>query len=124
MLLAPSNAAVGNGSTDAYFNDSAEAALLLEYANNTDVQLLNDNNLTVTMSVTKQLQVCYFSHFAFCCMGKHTLQSMISLIAYSYVLPAVCIMGLIGNIANLTTLASPRLRQVCPTVSQQVLSTL
>lgn len=37
---------------------------------------------------------------------------MISQVAYCYVLPAVCVLGLVGNVTNLVTLASPRLRQV------------
>jgi len=40
------------------------------------------------------------------------LQAMITTIAYCYILPTVCLLGLIGNFANLITLASPRLRQV------------
>ncbi len=38
--------------------------------------------------------------------------AQIALIAYCYVLPVICVIGIIGNITNLITLASPRLRAV------------
>lgn len=40
------------------------------------------------------------------------LASQVSLIAYCYVLPVVCALGIVGNITNLITLASRRLRAV------------
>uniref|UniRef100_A0A183BYG2 G_PROTEIN_RECEP_F1_2 domain-containing protein n=1 Tax=Globodera pallida TaxID=36090 RepID=A0A183BYG2_GLOPA len=36
----------------------------------------------------------------------------IKMIAYCYILPAVCVLGIIGNLMNVITLASPRLRAV------------
>ncbi|KAL3104178.1 hypothetical protein niasHS_002205 [Heterodera schachtii] len=36
----------------------------------------------------------------------------IKLVAYCYILPVVCVLGIIGNLMNVITLASPRLRAV------------
>lgn len=36
----------------------------------------------------------------------------IALIAYCYILPTICVIGIVGNVTNLMTLASPRLRAV------------
>lgn len=44
--------------------------------------------------------------------GSPDLASQVSLIAYCYVLPVVCGLGIVGNITNLITLASRRLRAV------------
>ncbi|VDM46909.1 unnamed protein product [Toxocara canis] len=41
-----------------------------------------------------------------------SLQAQITLIAYCYILPVICVIGIIGNITNLITLASRRLRAV------------
>lgn len=40
------------------------------------------------------------------------LHSRITLLAYCYILPIICVIGIIGNITNLITLASRRLRAV------------
>uniref|UniRef100_A0A0N4ZRN2 G_PROTEIN_RECEP_F1_2 domain-containing protein n=1 Tax=Parastrongyloides trichosuri TaxID=131310 RepID=A0A0N4ZRN2_PARTI len=41
-----------------------------------------------------------------------SLGAKINLIAYCYILPAICVFGIIGNIMNLITLASKRLKAV------------
>jgi hypothetical protein len=39
-------------------------------------------------------------------------KSGINIIAYCYVMPIICVVGIIGNLMNVVTLASPRLRAV------------
>ena len=36
----------------------------------------------------------------------------INIIAYCYILPIICVLGIVGNLMNVVTLASPRLRAV------------
>uniref|UniRef100_A0A0N5AY24 G_PROTEIN_RECEP_F1_2 domain-containing protein n=1 Tax=Syphacia muris TaxID=451379 RepID=A0A0N5AY24_9BILA len=44
--------------------------------------------------------------------SSETLSHNVDLITYCYILPAVCTFGIIGNVTNLFTLASPRLKSV------------
>uniref|UniRef100_A0A1I7ZXS6 G_PROTEIN_RECEP_F1_2 domain-containing protein n=1 Tax=Steinernema glaseri TaxID=37863 RepID=A0A1I7ZXS6_9BILA len=40
------------------------------------------------------------------------LGQRVTLIAYCYILPVICVLGIIGNLTNVITLASRRLRAV------------
>uniref|UniRef100_A0A914WS59 G-protein coupled receptors family 1 profile domain-containing protein n=1 Tax=Plectus sambesii TaxID=2011161 RepID=A0A914WS59_9BILA len=41
-----------------------------------------------------------------------SMGAVIALVAYCYILPTICVLGIVGNATNLMTLASPRLRAV------------
>uniref|UniRef100_A0A7E4VPB6 G_PROTEIN_RECEP_F1_2 domain-containing protein n=1 Tax=Panagrellus redivivus TaxID=6233 RepID=A0A7E4VPB6_PANRE len=44
--------------------------------------------------------------------GSKSTSDMITILAYCYIMPIICVIGIIGNIMNLVTLASRRLRAV------------